>query len=102
MSRYLEFRSRFIGCPETYEQNHVGVLCCHGKCGIRLSVTISRRFRLILEEGKGEKMRRKRFERGKGKVNIQEILRLIDFYRRRRWDVSSALEFLVRYHRGTL
>lgn len=37
-----------------------------------------------------------------GKVDILEILRLIDFYRRRRWDVSSALEFLVRYQRGTL
>ena len=29
-------------------------------------------------------------------VNIAEVCALIDFYRRRKWDVSLALEFTVR------
>lgn len=36
------------------------------------------------------------------KKDVDEILRLIHFYRKRRMDVSSALEFLVMYKRGNL
>lgn len=34
--------------------------------------------------------------------DIYEIIRMIEFYLKHRMDVSSALEFLVRYKKGTL
>lgn len=47
-------------------------------------------------------MKSKKPPRSDKKVNLKEILGLIYFYKKRHWDVSSALEFLVRYRRGTL
>lgn len=36
------------------------------------------------------------------KIDIDEILRLIEFYKRTNIDVRTALEFVIRYQTNTL